>query len=159
MSTGKVIGVVLATVVIFAAGLVTGAVLVQQRVKPPLSARPVYFNRFEAAQRAVNQLDLTPAQRARIERIIHDSQDRIADYFQILEPDIRDAFRRMRDNIRAELTPEQRRLFEERMQRWRRITERSASGANLPLGQLRASGPNSPSVQPGNDVPSSQNHR
>jgi hypothetical protein len=119
VSTSKVIWVVLATVVIFAAGVVTGGLVVQQRLHTLPQPSPVYFNRFEAARRAANQLELTPEQRVRIDRAIRQSQDQIADYFQILEPDIRDTFRQMRERIRTELTPEQRRVFEERLQRWR----------------------------------------
>jgi Spy/CpxP family protein refolding chaperone len=118
VSTGKIILVVLATVVIFATGIVTGGMLVKQSSRPPPAPQPV-FNRFELSRRAVNQLDLTPEQRGRIERIIRENQDRIADYFQILEPDMQGTFRKMQADIRAELTPEQRRRFEEKFQRLR----------------------------------------
>jgi hypothetical protein len=137
VSIAKVIWVVLATMVIFAAGVITGGMVVQQRAKRPLPP-PVYFNRFESARRAVNQLELTPDQHTRIDRIIRESQDHIADYFQILAPDITDTFRQMRENIRAELTPEQRRAFEERMQRWR--SERNPARGNFRPG-VRSNNP------------------
>ena len=133
VSTGKIILVVLATMVIFATGVVTGGILVRTAARPAAPSSPaVAFHRFEVARRAVNQVDLTPEQRARIERVIRESQERIADYFQILEPDITDAFRQLRENIRAELTPEQRRQFDEHMQRLRRINERRSTQGNLP---------------------------
>jgi len=132
VSTGKIILVVLATVVIFAAGVVTGGILVKQTIKPPTSPQ-IAFHRFESARRAAQLVNLTPEQTARIEHIIRDSQDRIADYFQILEPDIQDVFRQMRENIRAELTPEQRKAFEERMQRFRKLSERNPPRANPPI--------------------------
>jgi hypothetical protein len=147
VSIPKVIWVVLATVVIFAAGVVTGGMVVQQRAKRPLPP-PIYFNRFESARRAVNQLDLTPDQHARINQIIRDSQDRIVDYFQILEPDINDAFRQMRENIRAELTPEQRSVFEERLQRWR--SGRNSARGNLRPGMNNLPGTNQRFQQPSN---------
>jgi hypothetical protein len=119
VSTGKIILVVLATVVIFATGMITGGMLVKQTVRPPVAPQPV-FNRFENVRRAVNQLDLTPEQRSHVDRIMRENQERIADYFQILEPDIQGAFRRMQADIRAELTPEQLKRYEERLQRLRR---------------------------------------
>jgi Spy/CpxP family protein refolding chaperone len=131
VSTGKIILVVLATVVIFAAGVVTGGMLVRQTIKPPASPQ-LAFNRFESARRAAQMLDLTPQQRSRIQQIIHNSQDRIAVYIQILEPDIQGVFRQMRDDIRAELTPEQRKAFEGRMQRFRKLNERNTPRANPP---------------------------
>ena len=131
MSAGKSILVVLATVVIFAAGVITGGTLVKQMTKPSVSPQPG-FQRFESARRAAQMLDLTPEQRARIQEIVRDSQERIADYFRILEPDIQGVFRQMRENIRAELTPEQRKEFEQRMQRFRRINEPNIPSANPP---------------------------
>jgi hypothetical protein len=153
VSTGKIILVVLATIVIFAAGVVTGGILVKQTINPPTSPQ-IAFHRFESARRATQMLNLAPDQRARIDHIIRDSQDRIADYFQILEPDIQDVFRQMRENIRAELTPEQRKAFEERMQRFRKLNERNAPRANSLVrprpGEL--SGPR-PRPQPATNQP------
>lgn len=147
MSTTKVIWVILATVVIFAAGVVTGGFVARQTI-PPRGPAPGYFSRFESARRAVNQLDLTPEQRLRIDRIIRDSQDQIADYFQILEPDLAQTFRQMRQNIRAELTAAQRRAFEDRMQRWR---ERNpARGGPRPgLRPKDSPAPSQPAPPPG----------
>ena len=131
VSTGKIILVVLATMVIFATGVVTGGILVRSATRPVAPSSPAaVFHRFEIARRAVNQVDLSPEQHARIERVIRESQERIADYFQILEPDITDAFRQLRENIRAELTPEQRKQFDERMQRLRKINERRFTQGN-----------------------------
>jgi hypothetical protein len=56
---------------------------------------------------------LTPKQRARIDHIIQDSQELIADYWSILEPDVQQVFRKMRESIREELTADQRQRFEE----------------------------------------------
>lgn len=141
MSTGKVILVVLATVVIFAAGVITGGMLVKQTVRPGPGPQPP-FNRFENARRAVNQLNLTPEQRGRIERILRDNQERIADYFQILEPDMQGAFRQMQADIRAELSPEQRKRYEEQLQRFRRPLR-----GNPPAAQ-RGGNPGAPPDRP-----------
>jgi hypothetical protein len=134
----KVIWVVLATVVIFAAGVVTGGLVVQQRTGPRAPS-PGYFNRFESARRAVNSSSsaLSNAPHRPNYSRQPGSHRRL---FQILEPDIAEVFRQMRQNIRAELTPEQRRAFEERMQRWR---ERNAGRGNLRPGMRPKDSPGS----------------
>jgi len=107
--------VMLATVVIFATGVVTGGMLVKKTtIAQQLPAQFPFFHRFEMTRRAVNAMpELGPEQRAKIERIIDEKQELIADYFQILEPDVQQVFRQMREGIRAEMTPEQHRRFEE----------------------------------------------
>jgi len=106
--------VVLATVVIFATGVITGGLLVKRTSQVPAGPRgEPFWNRFEATRYAVSRVDLTPPQRKRIDDIIRNNQELIADYFRILEPDVQQVFRQMRESIREELTPEQRRRFEE----------------------------------------------
>ena len=118
MNPGRLILVVLATVVIFAAGVVTGGLLIKKLDNPHVlpSGQP-FWSRFEVTRRAVDELDrrgeLTPEQRLQIEQVIRDNQELIAEYFSILEPDVQQVFRKMREGIRAELTPEQRKRFEE----------------------------------------------
>jgi hypothetical protein len=116
VSFQKLILVVLATVVIFATGVVTGGLLVGRSSRVEV-AQP-FWNRFENSRRAVDHLtDLTPEQQARIDQIIRGNQELIADYFRILEPDVQQVFRQMRESIREELTPDQRRRFEELTQK------------------------------------------
>ena len=123
MSTRRVILVVLATLVIFAAGVVTGGLLVRQTtrrlVAPPHQMFPA---RFEALRRMTDQLNgLTPAQRTQIDRILRDGRERMADFFVLFEPDIQEVFRQMREDIRTQLTPEQRQHMEELMRRKTRL--------------------------------------
>jgi len=69
----------------------------------------------ELSRRMQAELDLTPEQRERIEAIIHDSQERV----KTLRDEIgQKEFREMRQKIRSELTPEQRKKFAELMQRY-----------------------------------------
>jgi hypothetical protein len=110
--------VALATVVIFAAGVITGGLLVKKSGRPPPTApAQPFWGRFEMTRRAVDELDragnLTFEQRVRIDQIIRDNQELIAEYFGILEPDVQQLFRKMREDIRAQLTPAQRGRFEE----------------------------------------------
>lgn len=111
----RLILVVLATVVIFAAGVVTGSLVTRKASRMPVG-QP-FWARFEGTRRAVDELarrgELTPEQHLRLEEIIRDHQELIADYFSILEPDVQQLFRKMREDIRAELSPEQRGRFED----------------------------------------------
>ncbi len=106
---------VLATVVIFAAGVVTGSLITRKTTRFQI-AQP-FWGRFEMTRRAVDDMgrrgQLTPEQHIRLDEIIRDHQELIADYFNILEPDVQQVFRKMRENIREELTAEQRKQFEE----------------------------------------------
>ena len=115
MNARQTILVMLATVVIFATGVVTGGMLVKKTTlaqQPP--AQFPFLHRFEVTRRVVNAMpELGPEQRTRIQRIISEKQELIADYFQILEPDVQQVFRQMREGIRAEMTPDQHRRFEE----------------------------------------------
>ena len=161
MNLARISLVVLATVVIFAAGVVTGGLLVRKtsRAQAGAVAQP-FWGRFETVRRAVDEMDrrgrLMPEQRARIDAIIRDSQEMIADYFNILEPDVQQVFRKMRENIREQLTPEQRRQYEELMnRRWlgpgeRRFQDRFRDGPARP-------GPGAPPPDDGNWPPPQRN--
>lgn len=144
MSIGRLNLVVLATVVIFAAGVVTGSLIVKKTSRASIA--PPFWGRFEMTRRAVDELDrqgeLTAKQRARIDHIIQDSQELIGDYWSILEPDVQQVFRKMRESIREELTPDQRRRFEE-LARKRLI----GAGERRPFQPFR-DGPNQPGPVP-----------
>jgi len=113
---------ILAALVIFAAGVVTGGLTVNLR-QPPLPPRTsaAVKNNFpmpregqlrDLLRRMQNQLDLTSEQRGHIEAILHDSQQRMKVVWDQVGPTIREEFRDMRQKIRSELTPEQRKKFE-----------------------------------------------
>jgi uncharacterized protein YneF (UPF0154 family) len=115
VNPSRLILVVLATVVIFAAGVVTGSLITRKTTRFQI-AQP-FWGRFEMTRRAVDDMgrrgQLTPEQHIRLDEIIRDHQELIADYFNILEPDVQQVFRKMRENIREELTADQRKQFEE----------------------------------------------
>ena len=151
MNPARVSLVALATIVIFAAGVITGGLLVRKtdRSPAPVPAQP-FWGRFEVTRRAVDELDragdLTFEQRVRIDHIIRDSQELIAEYFGILEPDVQQVFRRMRENIHEQLTPEQRERFEElARRRLSRPGERRHQDGFRP-------GPNPPDARPRDEV-------
>jgi Spy/CpxP family protein refolding chaperone len=116
--------VILATVVIFGAGVVTGGLLVRLArtpVPPPPSrgqlrpADPVSAGglRLEFLRRAQRELELTADQRDRLGRILRESQDRTKKLMEPVAPQIREELRRTRAEFVEALTPEQRIRFNE----------------------------------------------
>lgn len=114
-----------AALVIFAAGVVTGGLTVKLR-SPAGQPRAALADRTRSPglQRAESQLrdlsrrmsdrlELSPVQRERIETIVRESQKRMRTLWEETAPKTREEFRRMRERIRAELTPDQRGKFEE----------------------------------------------
>lgn len=122
MSVGKVILVVLATLVIFSTGLITGVVLTKQManapaaaVKPSLPGPGAGMTQF--MRRIQSDLDLTSEQNSRIEEVLRQSQERTRGM-------VRGEFGQVRDQIRAELKPAQREKFEQLLrERQRRMQE------------------------------------
>lgn len=115
---------ILAALVIFATGVVTGGLTVNLRTKSPgpgfraleQRATPAqnWENRIrELGKRMERQLDLTAEQREKIETIVRDSQHRIKGVFEQVAPKAREEFKETRMRIREVLTPEQRKRFEE----------------------------------------------
>ena len=122
MKPRHVILTVLATVVIFAAGVVTGGLLVR-KVNPPLPPpRPGWpMARFDQFQRAVNTLNLQPEQQKKINGIIRERQAYVADMMRLIEPDLPGLFAKLRDDIKQELTTDQQRNLD---QLWDRVQQR-----------------------------------
>jgi Spy/CpxP family protein refolding chaperone len=128
--------IILATLVIFAAGLVTGSLVVhhseavQQHAQdqphpgegfrpwmagtnhePPHFAWPVGVPPRGSSREFLDRLDaelkLTPEQRDHIRKILDDGQECAKECWKKIEPDIHKAMDDTREKIRAELTPEQ----------------------------------------------------
>lgn len=155
--------VILATVVIFGAGVVTGGLLVNyvdrshhgnlhrpqanadvppppenhdhdqphpQDIPPPRLAERM-------GKQFVQQLDdtlhLTPEQRGKIEKIIADGQERNHEIWTNVAPKMRAVILEVNQQIRAELTPEQLKPFEELLKHPpHRPPGTNAPPANLP---------------------------
>jgi Spy/CpxP family protein refolding chaperone len=137
VSTGKVILVVLATLVIFGTGLLTGVVLTKQApkiaeapAKPPMvpmgPGMQQFFHRIQA------ELDLTPEQHQRIAMILRESQERSRGFAG-------SEFRNVREQIHAELTPPQHDKFERLLKERQRRAQDFRSTENRP--SLRSNGP------------------
>jgi len=105
--------VILATLVIFVAGMVTGG-LATKRLQPEPAATkaPPSLQRFDLLRRMEKRLDLSPPQQERIEQIVRESQERTKKAWEQVRPLIRDEFLRVQERIREELTPAQQMKFE-----------------------------------------------
>ena len=140
--------VILATMVIFGCGVLTGAFVTGQRpaetTAPPSLERPAQtqkppagptwqLQRVEFLHRIEKNLELTAEQRARIEKIMRESQDRTKPLWDQIAPQMREELRRVREEIRAELTPEQQKKFESLLKKSSRKDE------NPPTGELKKS--------------------
>lgn len=120
--------VILATMVIFGTGVITGGLLVKNATGnqsaeprkivvrtnlPPVNVTPPQLTRMEFLLRARNELDLTPEQHERIEKIIREGQEKSRKIWDGVAPELRKELQSVHEKIRAELTPEQRRRFEQ----------------------------------------------
>jgi Spy/CpxP family protein refolding chaperone len=122
---------IFAALVIFGAGFVTGNVLnrMTDAAKAPAPAaaprnaartsqHPLsleQLRRVELMGRVQKDLDLTPEQHARIEKIVGDAQERIRDLWDQVAPDIHDEYDDVQKKLCGELTPDQKKRFDELM--------------------------------------------
>ena len=123
MNTWKVI---LATMVIFGTGVVTGGLLVRyaehgrdrRPQRPGAVVRPAQpvsagVMRIEFLRRVERELDLTPEQREPIDKVLKEGQERTKKLMDTVEPRRREEFKRTIEEFRAVLTPEQRKRLDE----------------------------------------------
>jgi hypothetical protein len=149
--------VIVATVVIFGAGVFSGGLLVNyvdhsrpgnRRASVPPRAPEELVPRPEIlktnfVQRLDEAVHLTSEQRDKIEKIVADGQERNRNLWTIVSPQMRDVIQDTRQHIREVLTPEQKKQFEELFKRPRRQQNSTNAPPNLP-------GTISPSVAPTN---------
>jgi hypothetical protein len=120
--------VILATMVIFGAGVVTGGLLVghADRLRPqrpvqreastpvrtglPLSPNVL---KLELLRRVERELDLQPEQREHVAKILSASQERTRKLMDPVTPLVREEVQRTKDEFRAVLTPDQQKRFDE----------------------------------------------
>ena len=118
--------IILATMVIFGMGVVTGGLLVQHgpRLRPnraahvssvgrPSVAVPPGALKLDLLRRMQKELDLTPDQHERVDRIINQSQDRTRKLMEPLRPQVMEELKRAREQFREVLTPPQQARFDE----------------------------------------------
>ena len=133
--------VILATMVIFGAGVVTGGLFVKhvghvQNPHPPANAAPHnapapwHLQRVEFIRRLEKQLDLSPDQRKRVEDIMRESQERTKPLWEGIGPQLREELKNVREQIRAELTPQQQKKFDEELLKSRSFGKLEGSPAS-----------------------------
>lgn len=117
MNTWKVI---LATVIIYTAGLFTGGwairLLQPARFEPPTPQ----LLREEFVRKMANEVKLNPEQRQRILKAVRESQERVKELYNLISPEMTEEMQVIRETIRSELTPEQQKLYTAFMQKFQR---------------------------------------
>ena len=118
--------IILATMLIFGTGVVTGGLLVrhanhivpgvaqQMPVPLPKPIHPITAGamRIDILRRLERDLDLMPDQKERIDKIIRESQDRSHEIMEPVAPQLREELQRTKDRFRAVLTPPQQARFD-----------------------------------------------
>jgi hypothetical protein len=112
--------VILATLVIFSAGVLTGLVVQhrtderrQTRFVPP--PPPIITRGF--LDRMQGELQLAPEQRDHLEKIITESQERVRILWSLVGPEMAEERRHVNEEIRGQLRPDQREKFEQLLKR------------------------------------------
>jgi len=120
----KIWKVILAVVVIFGAGLVTGALVMRNHMraaqKPPTAvpggppgSGMWGVSRSQFVEKMHRQVNLTPEQCKEVDRIMKESHDRMAKLWEPIAPQAREETKLVREEILAVLTPDQRPKCEE----------------------------------------------
>ena len=135
--------VILATMVIFICGVTTGAILTRTMLPrtesalaflpPPARtlAPPILQMQRSAFFKVLDtQLELTGYQRDQIGKIMKASQERTQPIWDQITPKMNDELKNVREEIRAVLTPEQRKKFVE-------LLKRNRKGDTMPSGPGR----------------------
>jgi hypothetical protein len=114
----KVWAVFLLAVVIFFAGAITGGLVMGSRPRqhpvsqlPPIPLRPQL--RMEFLRRMDRELRLTTNQYQHIEAIIRSSHERMQKLLEPIAPQAKEEARKVKNDIAAELTPDQEKRFDE----------------------------------------------
>ena len=145
MNTLKVI---LATLVIFSAGVITGAFAVRLALvtPPPQGAQAgpatqgprlvvpnTPFNRPDFLERMTREVGLRAEQRERVEQILRDSHKRTEPFVREFTPKVRAEVQLVREHMLQVLDPEQRIRFDELMRA--RPNQQPRTGGRIPAGQ------------------------
>jgi hypothetical protein len=149
--------VIFATIVIFGAGVFSGGLLVNfvdhsrpggiHHPPPPAvphepmdtAPRPEVL-KTNFVQRLDEALQLTPEQKGEIEQIVQEGQERNRQLWQQIAPEVRGVAQDTRQHIKAVLTEEQKKQFEDMFRRARRM-----GPTNMPPAAPLGGSTNSPS--------------
>jgi hypothetical protein len=148
--------VILATVVIFGAGVLTGALITQYSInlnnprhpRAPLGFRPAEFGspggmRLEFLRRIGRELDLSAVQQERIDRVLKESQERTRKLMEPVGPQLRQEVQRAKTEFRAVLTPVQQESFDQMLKQQQQHFKERRQGGRLDGVLTNAMGTNS----------------
>ena len=112
----KIWKVILATIVIFAAGAFSGGLLVKSLKPPAPSAKapvPPVLSQQRFQEKLKRELQLTADQTNRIDKIFSESNARIKILWELVGPEMQKERHEVYESIRGILTSEQRQRFEQ----------------------------------------------
>ena len=170
--------VILATLVLFGTGVVTGGLLVHltsvSSVKPLRGKAmlppnmltkdfkdlrgPVHEQRFEYIRRLTQQLELAPEQAGKIEKILQSSQQRTKSVWDTIQPKLNEEVRKTREQIHEVLTPEQQKKYDEinKQQRTRKDGRPETSNKSSKRPKLTGTAPQPDPQAPSPPTPDGQ---
>jgi Spy/CpxP family protein refolding chaperone len=140
----KIWKVILATLVIFAAGMFAGGIAVNKfRPAPPPPKPPVppILSQHRFQEKLKKELQLTADQTNRIDRIFAESNARIKIIWDLLGPEMQKERKEVYESIRAELTPEQREKFEQLLKEPPRRPDGQRRGSHPGTNQTNTASP------------------
>jgi Spy/CpxP family protein refolding chaperone len=131
--------VILATMVIFGTGVLTGALIIRYTTDLAHPQRAGFANRspesgspggmrLEFLRRTQRDLDLTAEQRDRIDKVLKQSQERTRKIMEPVSPLLRQEVQRVKAEFRDLLTPEQQVRFDELLKMQQRFKEQHRPG-------------------------------
>ena len=136
--------VILATMVIFGTGVVTGGLLVRHEIpgrerRPQRGSPTVHVvqpsaagvMRIEFLRRLERELALTPEQHEPVDKVLKEGQERMQKLMDTVEPRRREEFKKTMEEFRAVLRPQQQKRFDElvKQQQQRARDQRKAAPA------------------------------
>ena len=112
---------IFAAVVLFCTGAVSGGLAVKlyedhhrvHMAKATMNSGPGWNQRADLLKRLERHIALTPAQHQQIEQILSDSQNRMKAIWSHVAPEAREEYNATNQRILAQLTDEQKKVFEE----------------------------------------------
>ena len=117
--TKEKIFVVAAFMLTFAAGVLTGAIMMREFAEPPPFRQGMGRHRSPERHRALtlealkNRLNLSEAQTEEVQQILAEHQKKLRRHFDQMRPQSRRLFKQLTNDIENVLTPEQREKFHE----------------------------------------------
>lgn len=133
----KIWKVILATIVIFAAGALAGGLLVKtlSPAPPPKAPVPPIISQQRFQEKLKRELQLNADQTNHVDKVFYESNARIKILWDLVGPEMQKERQEVYENIRGILTAEQREKFEQLLKQ-----------SHRPDGQRRSRSTNPPSV-------------